>query len=284
MGTVAPMPTHPVPVATDYCMWYMATILTVYIVVCLLLYIYRRHRRYMASNTHYPINMHDQLSTDVYLKFWTGLRLAVLHLDHITAFQDTLVINTPRIGPKDSGLRRKPRVLVTPKYAWFTMQVHLDWCSTTLRHTPSKFIVHLPETVPVPRTVQHVLYTILREKHHLSLILRTGPSQREIDLEPGFPMELLPSDIDKLYFRSKPRRENVPTWIPPFMRRNAQRQPRGPFPGVLPRTRRPRRPPPPSHSESLPSLNRTPPIPRRPISVEIPPIPSPSPTNSIFET
>ena len=146
IGAEAASPTNAVSVATSYCTWYMATLLSLYVFACLALYIYQCHHRYMASNTHYPIAMYDQLSTDVYLKFWTGLRLAVLNIDHILAPQDTLEVDRlPVINPSHPT-KWKPFVLANPKNAWFTMKVNLDWCTTTLTHKPSKLVIPLPPT------------------------------------------------------------------------------------------------------------------------------------------
>ena len=290
MSAVTASSATPDEVAESYCLWYIATMLSLYILACLALYIYRRRRLYLASNTHYPIAMHDQLSTDVYLKFWTGLRLAVIHIDHILASQDTLDLENSPILPTQP-VKRLPSVYVTPKYAWFTMKVNLEWSTTTLIHKPSKLVIPLPPTAPVPRPVQNILYSILRDKYHLALILRTGPIQKEIELKPAPPMKVLPADMDRLHVATRPKYRPPPARPPPPKKRSFTRSgrlPQNPLSGVSPSTstRSAYSPAKPPHRAktasftSLPTLNTTPPPFHRQLSVlETEP---PSPTGSLY--
>ena len=45
----------------------------------------------MANNHYnYPIEIYDQLATDLCIKFWKDLRLVIIYTDHMLAPQDSL--------------------------------------------------------------------------------------------------------------------------------------------------------------------------------------------------
>ena len=97
-----------------------------------------------------------------------------------------------------------------------------------LTHTPTQIAIPLPPTAPIPRAIQHNLYSILRDTYKVALILRTGPSQREIELDTAHPIRCLPNDIDKLHVESKG---------PSKCRRAPPFNPRRPFKHAYPTTR-----------------------------------------------
>ena len=104
--------------------------------------------------------MHGQLATEVYLKFWTGIRLAVVHIHHILAPQDTLQFDYDKKYVTDPILKDLPTVLVTPKYAWFTMKLEMEWIGAILLHTSTELVIPLPSEAPIPRSAQNTLYAI----------------------------------------------------------------------------------------------------------------------------
>ena len=88
----------------------------------------------------------------------------------------------------------------------------MNWLDTVLVQTTTKMVVPLPPLISVPRKVQNSLYAILRDKYHLSLILRTGPTQREIELQPTKAKRKFPADIHDLGYipKYKPPRPPLP--------------------------------------------------------------------------
>ena len=221
------VPSTPNP-AIEYCLWYISTLLTIYVVVTLVIFLCRRRRKYLVANDHYPLDQHDQLATDVYLKFFSGLRLAIIHLDHIYAPQDTLQYDYDTKYVTDPELKDPPTIIVSPKYAWFTMKIELEWIGGILFHTPTKLKIPLPSEALISRSVQNTLYAILRDKYQVSLLLRTGPDQKELPLNVILPMRHLPQEIDRLHAVTKPipvKRKHSPK-----MRHHPYRSPNFPRP------------------------------------------------------
>ena len=100
---------------TSYCTWYITALISAYVIVSLVLFLLHHKHKYLVANKHYPMTMHDQLATEVYLKFWTGHRLAIAHIDHIYSQQDTLQFDYDKKYVTDPQLKDPPTVIVTPQ-------------------------------------------------------------------------------------------------------------------------------------------------------------------------
>ena len=100
---------------------------------------------------------------------------------------------------KNSVLKDPPTVIVTPRYAWFNMKLKMEWIGAILLHTFTKLVIPLLSEAPISHSMQNTLYAILRDKYQVSLILRTGPDQKDLPLNVILPMRQLPLELDRLH-------------------------------------------------------------------------------------
>ena len=112
--------------------------------------------------------MHDQLSTDVYLKFWSPYRLAVIKIDHVLAPQQELYL-----GNNDDEEVVSP-VYVNYDFKWYSTVLAIHWQDNRLVHRPNQYRILLPNQAPIPQSVRPTLTKIIDSRtFQLSLILRT---------------------------------------------------------------------------------------------------------------
>ena len=174
--TGAPVSPQAATSPQSFCLWYIAILLSAYIVFVLLLkYLKHRKAKRCVGDDHYPVKTHDQISTEVFLKFWTPFRLAVVKIDHILAAQHDLTLAT-------SDTRPKQTVYITYDFRLYNTILLCNWSNNILRHKTLNIQIPLPESVSVPRSVRHCLIQILQKDFQMSLILKTGPDQTEISL------------------------------------------------------------------------------------------------------
>ena len=163
-----------------YCTWYVAILLSVYVLWVIISKIIRHRRKEWVANSHYPIGMHDQLSTDVYLKFWTPHRLAIIRIDHVLAPQQELTLQGPREDPDEE----LAPVYVTYDFKWYSTVLVIHWKNNRLAQVDDNYGLLLPPNAPVPASVSSTLIQIMDSGNFkMSMLLRTGPDQREIPLQ-----------------------------------------------------------------------------------------------------
>ena len=160
-----------------YCLWYIAITLTLYVIAVAVYRASRYKKKQLVADSHYPIDKHDQASTDVYIKLWTPMRLAIVKIDHILTPQDNLTVQGA------AGPYKKPAVVITSRRSWRDMFISVVWQYVIIKHDQTNMYIPLPPTIKIPKSVQTTLESILEAEFDASLILKTGPDQREVNLK-----------------------------------------------------------------------------------------------------
>ena len=155
--------------ATYFCMWYITSLLSIYILIQVAALLYKLYGQYWtARNKNYPVHSRQAIVTDICLKLWTGVRMMQLQADTLCVPNHDL-----QVGPDNGVIELKVRSDV-----WH-MKLVVDWGEIRLWHKDG-LCIPLPITIKVPRYAQHLLCAILRsEDYAAALVLETGPIRME---------------------------------------------------------------------------------------------------------
>ena len=186
-GAVAanPLPSPPTTstlLSQKYCLWYVAILLSTY-VICVLIWKFVRHRRQkqIVGSKHYPTKTHEPLATEIFLKLWTPFRLAILQVDNILAPQHDLEFIKDVQFPTPNYHDRDIYFSYHPMLRGGTILV--NWHTYVVRHKVLNVKIPLNSNIPVPRSVRHTVLEMFKKNNFkASLIFKIGPSEKDIPL------------------------------------------------------------------------------------------------------
>ena len=172
------MPSAPEPTtltfAPTFCIWYIFTVLTIYLLIQLYQAIRHKIKRSRQYKTHYPLTDTEPVTTRVYLKLWTGLRQAVIQIDTLCAPHHHLTVTLHKTA--QSFLK------VTAKYTIFRMKLHLAWQNLFIKHLENDMHIPLPAQTKLPKQIHYLVHAILRDHAYHPVKIRHRSSA------PSFPV------------------------------------------------------------------------------------------------
>ena len=146
-------------------MWYIAASLTLFYVVKITQFVLNKVRQSKLYRKYYPLHDDEPVTTKVSLKLCTGLREAILHMDHLRIPHHLLQV----ANPMGDTLK------IVPNYSTFGVELNLTWEQIVLQDKVTKMSIPLRRMVHVPRKIRYLVHTLLKDPNlGASVVLQTG--------------------------------------------------------------------------------------------------------------
>jgi hypothetical protein len=187
----------------DYCLLYLIGAVTLLWILKILVCAYKFWKHRKQSQDHYPPSEKFVVFTKVYLKLTSGAKQVVLHMDRLYMPQHKLVFVRPD--------NRLPAV--RPISSFKGLKLVITWKDITIQQRDTGMKIPMLNCLQVPANARDLTLVILRqETYTLSLIVTTGPEQREFEpmlltgqkYRPPDPTKPGPPPVPKKRKRSSP--------------------------------------------------------------------------------
>ena len=179
--------TLPLPPLFRIIMWYMAMLMTVYIILHSAYLVWKWYDGAQKRKNYHPLKGDDPPSTTVYLKIWTPFRLATLFMDRICVPLGEVKVNDNHHNTLHLRIRYK---------VWCNELV-FQWAGISLQHEEGLRIL-LPHSIRIPKPINRLVTTIAGDDNiSASILLKSGPTQKEHKLK----VKTLQENPDIMNFR-----------------------------------------------------------------------------------